>query len=79
MKAEHVVGHTGHYVARVLPVNREPNGPMAPARLYRNRVRLNATETLYETYWCGVLEEGDLLEADCELDVQLDVRSMAID
>lgn len=76
MRAEHVVERDDTFSVRVLPVDREPNGPLAPARLYRNRVRLNATETLHETSWRGPLEAGDLLEADCELPVELRIHAL---
>ena len=51
----------------------EKDAPQSQLRLYRNRVRLLATESTYVAHWLGYCEGSDLIEADGEFDVTLTV------
>lgn len=73
MKASYVIPKTGEYLIIVAPALYEKDAPQMQMRVYRNRVRLLATESTYESRWRGMCEKDDLIEADGEFDLALTV------
>lgn len=78
MKASFVIPSYGTYKIHVAPVAFEKDAPQQQMRIYRNRTRLLATESTYESNWRGQLDQNDLIEADGEFDVTLEVTAIPI-
>jgi hypothetical protein len=77
MRASETITAPGDYRLRVANPSEDSGGSPFPLRLYRNRTRLVATDTLHEVVWRGTLAAGDLIEADGDQDVRLSVEVIA--
>jgi hypothetical protein len=70
MKASFVIPTDGVYKIYLTP-EFEKDARQQQLRIYRNRVRLLATESTFMSIWRGRLDANDLIEADGEFDVRL--------
>lgn len=73
MKTSYTIPKNGEYLIIAVPALYEKGAPQMQMRVYRNRVRLLATESTYEARWRGYCEKDDLIEADGEFDIALTV------